>query len=59
MSRRTSRLTKHQLKLAVMAQRSQPDQWAGYATLAAGLAGLFYFFGLFFGHNLWRVLAGS
>jgi hypothetical protein len=59
MSRRISRLTEHQLKVAVMAQRSQPAGWAWSAALVAGLAGLFYFFGLFFGHNLWRVLVSG
>jgi hypothetical protein len=44
------------IEVIALAQPSRNGSWLWYGALASGL---FYFFGLFFGHNLWRVLAGS
>lgn len=48
--------SKRQVEVIALAQPSRNANWLWYGVLAAGL---FYFFGLFFGHTLWRVLAGG
>ena len=53
-------LIEDQSKIKVMAQAhdaSKDTVW--FVTLAAAFAGAFYFFGYYFGDDLWRVLAGG
>jgi hypothetical protein len=61
MSRRYRHLINNQAKVQVVAQtRNAAMDKAWFVTLAAAVAGVFYFLGYyFFGGDLWRVLAGG
>ena len=48
--------SKRQVEVVALAWPTRNTNWLWYGLLAAGL---FYFFELFFGHNLWRVLASG
>lgn len=50
------RRPKMHIEVVALARPSRSGNWPWYGVPAAGLL---YFFGLFFGHNLWRVLAGG
>lgn len=60
MSRRYRQLIESQAKVKVAAHTHDltTDQvW--FITLAATFAGVFYFFGYYFGGDLWRALVGG
>lgn len=53
-------LIKNQPQVKVVAHtqdNSKDTVW--FVTLAAASAGAFYFFGYYFGYDLWRVLTGG
>jgi hypothetical protein len=60
MPKYSRRLIENQSKVKVMAQAhaTSPDKVL-FVTLAAAVAGVFYFFSYYFGGDLWRVLAGG
>lgn len=60
MSRRFRHLIENQPNIKVIAQaHDATDDKLWFTTLVIFLAGVFYFFGYYFGSDLWRVLAGG
>ena len=60
MSKQLRHFIKNQPQVKVVAQshdNSKDTVW--FVTLAAAFAGVFYFFGTYFGDDLWRVLTGG
>lgn len=60
MPKRHHLLSQNQSKVKVIAQAHPvPMDKAWFVTLAAFVAGVFYFFGYYFWGDVWRVLAGG
>ena len=59
MPRRYTQLIKDQAKVKVVAQAHNSEDTIWFVTLAAACVGVFYFFGYYFGGDLWRALAGG
>lgn len=60
MPKYSRRLIEDQSKIKVIAQAHDNSlDKALFVTLAAAVAGVFYFFSYYFGGDLWRVLAGG
>jgi hypothetical protein len=60
MPRHYRHLIENQAKVKVVAQAQDASlDKAWFVTLAAAVAGVFYFFGYYFWGDVWRVLAGG
>ncbi|MFN8457045.1 MAG: hypothetical protein U0401_20670 [Anaerolineae bacterium] len=60
MSKRIRRLIENQTEVKVVAQAYDNNMdKVRFITLATAFAGVFYFFGYYFGSDWWRVLTGG